>query len=297
MCFRIRLASGTSGSANRNHIGEAVRAPIRRHRQPMRFCASLRGLPLRIGLLGVAGGCYGADLLEAVRRGVSSLDLPEKTKLLRWSAAIERRCSSPTDRSEKPNLLVDVLVWGTFLQVDRSQYSSQVRDEFEKLLRWSERAQSKRQLPTSSGLDGMVNAAQVAYERRLVAVTDYDSRAPALASECMSSYRATNGRVCTNARSARRSLPPSTMPVTQEVLSENSFRSSRRTDGYAQQRPMTTSCASTMPIAVTALMIARSPERDNRQQCWFERRPMNLPIEADVFRSPRLRQDRSNPLR
>ena len=75
--------------------------------------------------------------------------------------------------------LLDMLVWGTYMSIEPQAYSGQLKAEVEAHLRRANDFRSARPMPSSGDLK-MVHAAQVHYERRLVAVVD-DPDAPRLA--------------------------------------------------------------------------------------------------------------------
>ena len=93
-----------------------------------------------------------------------------------WGACA---ASAQTSTSNQ-RTLVDLLVWGSYVKVDPGAYSPAVQAELEKYLQRSQEYRSARRAPTNSSELEMAYAAQVRYERRLVAVTD-DPRAGALA--------------------------------------------------------------------------------------------------------------------
>ena len=67
--------------------------------------------------------------------------------------------------------ILDLLVWGTHMNVDLSDYPADVRTEAEAVIARSKAYKSRRSQPTDSdGLSTMVHHARVAYERRLVAM-------------------------------------------------------------------------------------------------------------------------------
>lgn len=80
--------------------------------------------------------------------------------------------SAQTSGASPRDALVDVLVWGAYLKIDPNAYSPAVKAEVERLLRRSEAYRSTRRVPTGSREQGMGYAAQVRYERRLVALSD-----------------------------------------------------------------------------------------------------------------------------
>jgi len=83
--------------------------------------------------------------------------------------------------------LLDVLVWGTHIRIDPAAYPPVLRTEVERHLRRSRAYRSKRPEPADAGLQ-MVHAAQVRYERRLVAVSN-DPSAPAFAAAYVTRLR------------------------------------------------------------------------------------------------------------
>jgi hypothetical protein len=87
-----------------------------------------------------------------------------------WSLVSSAQVSGASPR----DALVDVLVWGADMKIDPNAYPPAVKSELERHLQRSREYRSERRPPTnSSGLEKMVYAAQVRYERRLVAVTDH----------------------------------------------------------------------------------------------------------------------------
>jgi hypothetical protein len=68
------------------------------------------------------------------------------------------------------NLLLDLLVWNAYLSVDVDAYPEDVRPDVEALIARSKAYQSARRPPSPSSEQGMVHAARVWYERRLVAM-------------------------------------------------------------------------------------------------------------------------------
>ncbi len=96
--------------------------------------------------------------------------------------------SAQTSGASPRDALVDVLVWGADLKIDPDAYSPEVKAELERHLQRSQRYRSERRRPTNSSELEMVYAAQVRYERRLVAVSD-DPRAQALAVAYVDSLR------------------------------------------------------------------------------------------------------------
>jgi hypothetical protein len=65
--------------------------------------------------------------------------------------------------------LIDVMVGGTYLNIDLATYASDVQAQIKQLVRRSEAYRSKRPKPTSSGELEMVYEARIGYERRLIA--------------------------------------------------------------------------------------------------------------------------------
>jgi len=88
--------------------------------------------------------------------------------------------SAQTPGASQRDALVDLLVWGAEPQIDPKAYPAAVKAELEKHLQRSRDYRPARRPATNSSEQQMVSAAEVRYERRLVAVTD-DPRAPALA--------------------------------------------------------------------------------------------------------------------
>jgi hypothetical protein len=84
--------------------------------------------------------------------------------------------------------LVDMVLWGAHLKIDPDAYSPEIKAEVDKHLQRSAGYRSERRRPTNSSELEMVFAAQVGYERRLVAVSD-DPMAPALARAYVDSLR------------------------------------------------------------------------------------------------------------
>ena len=83
--------------------------------------------------------------------------------------------------------LLDVLVWGTHIRIDPAAYPPVLRTEVERHLRRSRAYRSKRPKPVDAVLQ-MVHAAQVGYERRLVAVSN-DPNAAVLAAAYVTSLK------------------------------------------------------------------------------------------------------------
>ena len=83
--------------------------------------------------------------------------------------------------------LLDVLVWGTHVRIDPAAYSPVLRTEVERHLRRSRAYRSKRPKPADAASQ-MGHAAQVRYERRLVAVSN-DPNAPSLAAAYVTSLK------------------------------------------------------------------------------------------------------------
>ena len=96
--------------------------------------------------------------------------------------------SAQTPGAGRRDALVDLLVWGAEPQIDPKAYSSAVQAELETYLRRSREYRPARRPATNSAELQMVSAAEVRYERRLVAVTG-DPRAPALAAAYVDSLR------------------------------------------------------------------------------------------------------------
>jgi hypothetical protein len=67
--------------------------------------------------------------------------------------------------------LIDVLVWGTDLNMDVNSYAPAVKTQIEQFRQRSDAYRSKRVQPTGSSELAMVYDAQVRYERRLVAAS------------------------------------------------------------------------------------------------------------------------------
>ncbi len=96
--------------------------------------------------------------------------------------------SAQTSGANRGYTLVDLLVWGSYVQIDPNAYSPAVQEEIKRHLQRSQEYRSARRSPTNSSELEMVYHAQIRYERRLVAVTD-DPRAPALAAEYVDNLR------------------------------------------------------------------------------------------------------------
>jgi hypothetical protein len=93
-----------------------------------------------------------------------------------------------TSRVSPDDALIDLLVWGADLGIDLNAYAPEVQAELGRHLARSHAYRSPRRRPANSSELDMVYAAQVRYERRLVAVTD-DARASALAVEYVDALR------------------------------------------------------------------------------------------------------------
>jgi hypothetical protein len=94
--------------------------------------------------------------------------------------------------AQQPNVddaLVELLVWGLYAvrSIDPAAYAPAVRAELEVHLRRASAYRSRRPVPVGSEMR-MVHSAQVAYERRLVAVTG-DAAAPSLAATYVDKLR------------------------------------------------------------------------------------------------------------
>ena len=81
--------------------------------------------------------------------------------------------------AHQSDALLDLLLWGIDRGIDITAYTPEVDAELDKVLRRSRAYESRRREPVRSELE-MSHAAQVRYERLLVAMAD-DSGAPALA--------------------------------------------------------------------------------------------------------------------
>jgi len=99
-----------------------------------------------------------------------------------WAAGWQREAASPEDA------VLDVLVWGTHVPIDVGAFSGALKSEIEAYLKRAAAFHSGRPAPASGGVLEMVYAAQVSYERRLVAVTA-DPRAPTLAAAYVSDLK------------------------------------------------------------------------------------------------------------
>jgi hypothetical protein len=84
--------------------------------------------------------------------------------------------------------LLDRLVWGTHMSIDRNAYAPEVRAELDKVLQRSSEYRSPRRQVGSSGEDQMLHATRVGYERLLVAFAD-DAASRALAVEYVDRLR------------------------------------------------------------------------------------------------------------
>jgi hypothetical protein len=82
--------------------------------------------------------------------------------------------------ARQSNALLDLLLWGLDRGVDVTAYTPEVNAELDKVLRRSQAYESARRESARSPELQMSHAAQVRYERLLVAMAD-DSGAPALA--------------------------------------------------------------------------------------------------------------------
>jgi hypothetical protein len=92
-----------------------------------------------------------------------------------WLTGSSLVSSGQAPSTSRSDALVDLLVWGLDLRIDGNLYSFAVKTETERYLRRSKAYRSKRRRPANSPELESVYAAQVRYERRLVAV----SKAPA----------------------------------------------------------------------------------------------------------------------
>jgi hypothetical protein len=90
--------------------------------------------------------------------------------------------------SNSSDRLVDLLVWGTHMTINPSEYSPTLKAEIERHITRFDTYRSERVQPGTSGELDMVYGAQVRYERGLVAVCD-DPRAQALAVTYVDSLR------------------------------------------------------------------------------------------------------------
>jgi hypothetical protein len=82
--------------------------------------------------------------------------------------------------ARQSDALLDLLLWGIDRGIDITAYTPEVDAELDKVLRRSRAYESRRREPVRSSALEMSHAAQVRYERLLVAMAD-DSGAPALA--------------------------------------------------------------------------------------------------------------------
>jgi len=91
-------------------------------------------------------------------------------------------------RESAADALLDVLVWGAEQRIDPTVYPPEVGAELERHVRRFHQYQSRRARPQQAGAFQLVYAAQVGYERRLVAVTNSPD-APMLAMEYVDALR------------------------------------------------------------------------------------------------------------
>jgi hypothetical protein len=82
--------------------------------------------------------------------------------------------------ARQDDALLDLLLWGIGRGIDTTAYIPEVDAELDKVLRRSQTYESQRHEPMRPSELQMLHAAQVRYERLLVAMAD-DSKAPALA--------------------------------------------------------------------------------------------------------------------
>lgn len=88
----------------------------------------------------------------------------------------------------RDDALLDALVLGAYVSIDPQAYSADLRAKVEEYLRRAAGYRSTRLVPSSSGLEKMVHAAQVGYELRLVAASG-DPDAPRLATTYVNALR------------------------------------------------------------------------------------------------------------
>jgi len=93
----------------------------------------------------------------------------------------------PRTPANTADAILDVLVWGIHMPIDPALYSADLRAEVQQYLRRASAYQPKRAVPSARDM-GMVYAAQVGYETRLVANSN-DPSAPALAQSYVTRLR------------------------------------------------------------------------------------------------------------
>ena len=148
--------------------------------------------------------------------------------------------SAQTSGANRGYTLVDLLVWGSYVQIDPNAYSPAVQEEIKRHLQRSQEYRSARRSPTNSSELEMVYHAQISYERRLVAATD-DPRAPALAADTWITFdHVTNGRGSPIVPVGRPYMRVNTRQLTRLGHSANFYRCWRLIAGFVRRKPTKT---------------------------------------------------------
>ena len=203
--IRVSGERGLWQTPNGLKLGEDLRTIERRNGFPFRLAGftSERHGDLRdwgIGRLGNIPNCNigitfqprpgtgNPSLIRQVtRRSLVSSGHPAMQEINPQVVALWIRYPIQRSPTNADDALLDVLVFGIHMPIDPTQYPPELRSEVQQYLRRAVSYNPKRAVP-SSGEMGMVYAAQIGYETRLVANSD-DPKAPALAQDYVTRLR------------------------------------------------------------------------------------------------------------